>query len=296
MAYYARDIEQPMYEDWFRKLSVTMALSLGDQTFFSGIDKVFDAMNGNEAAMKSWFAKSIPIVPSAIKTFAKSIDGAYKDIYNDYTDYEQSGIPLASMALEDEITPLTGKPIGVVDNKIASFLMAYSPIKLYAETDNTEAGKAMENMLNANYEGMPEFERDSTGKIKWEPEDQQWLNRHVGQSQPPPYKDINKVFAKPKHKYTLGKIRAMKASGIESRWDKMEFKEELIELYDDLDAVWRPRYLAAEQALFLAKPELRESIYNQKALEKHIKHGRIDEAVRTGNKDQQMQNLLQMAK
>ena len=295
MAYYARDIEQPLYEDMFRKISMTMALSLGDATFFSGIDKLFDAMNGNEAAMKQWITKSIPIVPSGVKLFAKSIDAAYKDIYNDFSDYYQAQIPFASMNLPDEISPFDGQPVGRLDNKIADFFMAYSPFKFYPEPDNTPKGKVQKWMRDLNYEGMSRITKDTTGKIEWTNEESPTINKYIGEQQP--WKDIEKIMKKPKYKYLAGKVRAFRASGREQEWDRVEFKEHLMEVYDEIDAVWDRVLAVAEQRMLDENPGLLSLITRQALMDKYIGQGRIDDAVREGDKAQQeTETLLQMAK
>lgn len=144
MAYYARDIEQPLYEDIFRKVTATLFLSLGDSTFFSGIDKIFDIFNGNAAAAKKWLADQ-PVIPSGVKVLAKAIDSSYKEIYNDFTDYVQAQVPVATMWLPDEINPITGKIMGRHENKIADIVQALLPFKVYDELDNTPSGKVLQN-------------------------------------------------------------------------------------------------------------------------------------------------------
>ena len=296
MAYYSRDIEQPLYEDWFRKISATMALSLGDQTFFSGIDKLFDAMNGNEAAMKRWAATAVPIIPSGVKLFAKSIDSAYKDIYNDYTDYVQAQIPFASMYLPDEKSIFDGKPVGRLDNKVADWVMAYSPIKFYAEPNNTPVGKVQEWLRSINYEGLTRLKKDSTGKIEWTNDERQVLNGLIGAQQP--WKKLERLMKAPKYKYIVGKIRALRASGQELDWDRVEFKSDLLELYNEIDKVWKEAQEIAEIQLLEdpAYNHLIDTRNRQAMMDRYVKQGRIDEAVQLGNRDQQLQNLLQMAK
>ena len=295
MAYYAKDIEQPLYEDSFRKIAVTMALSLGDQTFFSGIDKLFDIINGNEAAAKQWLAQSIPIIPSSVKLLAKSIDGAYKNIYNDYTDYVQAQVPLASMSLYDVRSPWDGKPIGIGDNRIVEGILAFSPLKFYVEPDNTPIGKAQKILRELNYEGMTIINKDSSGKIEWDPEHQQFINEFIGKTEP--HKDILKIANSPKYKYIIGKVRAFVAQGGDRDWEKFQFKEELLTIYDEFDRVWEKRRDAAEQALLIKYPELQSFIDTQKNIELNIKQGNIDEAVRIGNdRSKNVRQLLQMAK
>ena len=295
MAYYARDIEQPLYEDTFRKISITMALSLGDQTFFSGIDKLFDAMNGNEAAMKRWVSQSIPIIPSGVKLLAKSIDAAYKDIYNDLTDYYAAQLPIVSKTLPDEVSPFDAKPVGTLDNKIADAIMAYSPIKFYPEADNTPVGKVQSWLREINYEGMTRITKDTSGKIEWTNEERQRINRYIGEQNP--WKDIAKIMKKPKYKYIAGKVRAFIASGQSQDWDRVEFKEELMQVYDEIDQIWDRALANAEQRFLDENPGILNIITRQALMDKYIQQGRIDDAVTEGNKAQELtENLLQMAK
>ena len=295
MAYYARDIEQPLYEDTFRKISITMALSLGDQTFFSGIDKLFDAMNGNEAAMKRWVSQSIPIIPSGVKLVAKSIDAAYKDIYNDLTDYYKAQLPIVSKTLPDEVSPFDAKPVGTLDNKIADAIMAYSPIKFYPEADNTPVGKVQSWLREINYEGMTRITKDTSGKIEWTNEERQRINKYIGEQEP--WKDIAKIMKKPKYKYIAGKVRAFIASGQSQDWDRVEFKEELMQVYDEIDQIWDRALANAEQRFLDENPGILNIITRQALMDKYIQQGRIDDAVTEGNKAQELtENLLQMAK
>ena len=295
MAYYARDIEQPLYEDTFRKISITMALSLGDQTFFSGIDKLFDAMNGNEAAMKRWVSQSIPIIPSGVKLLAKSIDAAYKDIYNDLTDYYKAQLPIVSKTLPDEVSPFDAKPVGTLDNKVADAIMAYSPIKFYPEADNTPVGKVQSWLREINYEGMTRITKDTSGKIEWTNEERQRINKYIGEQNP--WKDIAKIMKKPKYKYIAGKVRAFIASGQSQDWDRVEFKEELMQVYDEIDQIWDRALANAEQRFLDENPGILNIITRQALMDKYIQQGRIDDAVTEGNKAQELtENLLQMAK
>ena len=162
-----------------------------------------------------------------------SIDSAYKDIYNDYTDYVQTQIPFASMYLPDEKSVFDGKPVGRLDNKIADWIMTYSPVKFYAETDNTPVGRVQEWLRSINYEGLTRLKKDSTGKIEWTNDERQALNGLIGAQQP--WKKIERLMKAPKYKYIVGKIRALRASGQELDWDRVEFKSDLLELYNEIE-------------------------------------------------------------
>lgn len=166
MAYYARDIEQPMYEDIFRKISVTMALSLGDSFFFSSVSKLLDISDGNWKAAQQWAAAQ-PFIPSSVKLLAKMIDSAYKEVYGDFMAMIQQQIPIAKNYLPDQVNPLTGNILGRSNNKIADIVQAVMPIAVYPESDNTESGKVLKRLRDANWEGVRRLEKDSTGKYEY---------------------------------------------------------------------------------------------------------------------------------
>ena len=80
--------------------------------------------------------------------------------------------------------------------------------------------------------------------------------------------------------------------------DKMfEFKEELMQVYDELDKVWDRVLANAEQRFIDENPGILSIITRQALMDKYIQQGRIDDAVTEGNKAQELtENLLQMAK
>ena len=142
---------------------------------------------------------------------------------------------------------------------------------------------------------MTRITKDTSGKIEWTNEERQRINKYIGEQNP--WKDIAKIMKKPKYKYIAGKVRAFIASGQSQNWDRVEFKEELMQVYDELDKVWDRVLANAEQRFIDENPGILSIITRQALMDKYIQQGRIDDAVTEGNKAQELtENLLQMAK
>jgi hypothetical protein len=227
----------------------------------------------------------------AVGVFAQAWSSSQKDIYNDFIGYIQNRIPVANSALPEQIDIWTGNPIKDIDNPLLRALNAVNPVPI---SGGDEPWRQW--LMDTGWDGMSMIRKDSSGSYEYKPKEREILYRYMGEQNL--YKEVEKLMKSPKMNDQLGRLRAYRAQGWSSERIRMEAKD--LDLYRRLDRIVSDARKRAEIRLQQDNPDIWNTIKNTKLTKKQLNRGRVDDARRTADKNDQqnaeIQRLIELYK
>jgi hypothetical protein len=293
-SYYARDVGSSVTQDLLDKVMWSFTATFTNKTFVSGLEPLVAIANGDETAMSRLLAneaRSMIPMSGAVGVFAQAWSSSQKDIYNDFIGYIQNRIPVANSALPEQIDIWTGNPIKDNDNPILRALNAVNPVPI---SGGEEPWRQW--LMDTGWDGMSMIRKDSSGSYEYKPKEREILYRYMGEQGL--YKEVEKLMKSPKMNDQLGRLRAYRAQGWSSERIRMEAKD--LDLYRRLDRIVSDARKRAEIRLQQDNPDIWNTIKNTKLTKKQLNRGRVDDARRTADKNDQqnaeIQRLIELYK
>lgn len=293
-SYYARDVGSSVMQDIQDKIMWSIAATFTNKTFMAGLEPLVAIANGDETAAARLLAneaRSYIPMSGAVGVAAQAWSSSQKDIYNDFIGYIQNRVPGVNGELPEQIDVFTGKPLKDIDNPILRGLNAINPVPI---SGGDEPWRQW--LLETGWDGMSMIRKDSSGSYEYNSKEREILYRYIGEQQL--YKQVEKLMNSPKMNDQLGRLRAYRAQGWSSERIRMEAKD--LDLYKRLDAMMSDARKKAEIRLQQENPEIWNTIKNTKISKKQLNRGRVDDARRTADtNDQQnaeIQRLIELYK
>jgi hypothetical protein len=137
MAYYARDLNEPMLENWQNKLMWTLSASFLSDTPLMSFDPFVSIINGDLAGFNRFGAQvTRTMIPqsSALGVLANAIDSAQKDLSGEIHEYVMNKIPGLKNTLPNQIDIWTGLPLNDVNNPWERILVLLKLVLIIQKT------------------------------------------------------------------------------------------------------------------------------------------------------------------
>tara|TARA_R100001463_G_scaffold80954_1_gene135411 strand:- start:56 stop:4456 length:4401 start_codon:yes stop_codon:yes gene_type:complete len=273
IAYYSRDLEQPIMEDWFAKARWTIAASFLNETPLGGLEPLVSIATGDfsgfERLTGNTLRGGIPFSGGA-GVLQQSIDTARHEIDRDITQYVKTRLPFASFTLPYQYDIWKHQKVNDLSNPWLARLNAFSPLKI---SDGPEDWR--EWLLQINYTGQSRLLKDSTGTYEYNAEERSAIYELISKQNL--HKKLYRLMNSEKYKDIIGKVRAYRVTGDDLRTD-FEFDSSALKLYDEIDAIIKNGQEKAELELLQTRPDIFTSIKYQRLINKYIKAGKIDKA------------------
>ena len=300
--YHARDISPEKGDELRDRLTWTLAATFLKKTFLDGLEPFFSILDGNENAFNKAAANMIRgYIPGsgALGVVAKGISSSQKDIYDDMMGYVQNRLPFVNDRLPEQIDFWTGKPLNDIDNPMLRMLNAVSPVKV---SEDQEPWRKW--LYETGWDGMSMLRYASGGgRYEYTPEQRELIYRYMGEENLGEVIASNKFMGNPFFNEVIGKVRALKAKGQKPRDDRgnvFDYKVELTPVHSAINNLLDDAKARAEDRLRQENPQIADSIFAQRRIDRLMQQGRVDEANRAGdqanpqnNRSQQIQQLSQ---
>jgi len=291
MAYYARDINEPMMKDIQDKLTWTISATFFEDSVFSGLEPLVALINGDT----SWFTRLaanttrifLPMSGMA-GVLAKSIDSTQKDIHDNFMHYIINRTPVISQALPKSVDIWTGSYVNDLENPMLRAVNAVMPIQVSGTAEPWRV-----TLREMGYDGLNILRTDSSGSYEYKGSEREYINKLVGDQQM--FKKAQRIINSPKHQEEVGKIKALRASGEELNWDNVSMKGRP-RVFRELDKVVKEAQALAEQTMLQERPDIVELITAQQLIKKYQSQGRVDDAVQVGRDAQKVEQVLNIRK
>jgi len=293
LAYYARDLDSSIVEDALHKLSWTISATFLQDSVFTGLEPFVAAINNDY----TWFSRHIAnttrmFLPmsGAAGVISKGIDSAQKDIHDNIIHYLQNRTPFLSKGLPKQVDIYTGKYVNDIDNPVLRFLNSVSVIQVSGTNEPWRV-----RLREIGYNGAKILKKDSSGTYEYTASEREYINRLVGEQEP--WRKIEKILNNPKNQEDIGKLRALRSSGDENAYERVVLSARSLRVIDEINKVMRDAQKIAELQMLQERPDIYQTINDQKMINKYIEQGQIEQATDVANKNQQMvENLINLPK
>ena len=288
LAYYAGDIDEHVLENFQAKLAWTIGATFLNETPLSGVEPVFDALNGNVRAFNRLVSQSISSwIPAsgALGVLSKAIDGAQKDIGGEITGFVQNRLPGLKNRLPDQIDIWTGEPLNDIDNPFLRALNAISPIQISGTDEPWRQW-----LRDIGYNGLSMLTMDSTGSYRWEPADREQINKYIGEQQL--YKQVQRLMKSKRYAKEIQSLKKLRRSQYVRDKQKLDIKTTLLPVHQELNTIIRNAQKIAEAKYLTQNPHIEQSIINAQTAEEQMRLGDVEAAGQTQLKDQQTRELI----
>ena len=274
ISYYASDMGSNMTQHFMQKASWTIAASLTNKTFASGLEPLVKLFSGDETAMArlaaNEFRSYIPM-SGALGVFANAVSSSQKDIYKDMVGYVTNRLPLVNTFLPERIDPWTGKPVNDIDNPWLRALNAMNPVPI---SEGNEPWRQW--LLNSGWDGMRLLRRDSSGKYEYSPAERTKLYKIIGNMGM--WKEVENDFMKnPYYNKALDDLKKQRAKYMFT-FDYNDIRSQDLGVYRDLNKMLRKYQKEAEQMLFQDNPTIEAKIEVVQQIKHLMGQNKVEEA------------------
>ena len=270
MAYYMRDISEPVMEDLMTKLSWTFAATFTNKTFVSQLEPFVALATGDEEGWVRFAANEVrSTIPmsGALGVLAQGISNSRKDIYKDMRAYLANRLPGANTELPEQRDFYTGDPIDEIDDHFLRALNALSPVKINPGTEPWR-----QTLIDIGYDGPAMITRDRAGAMEYPAEVRDKLYSKIGS--PQLIKDIKSVLSSEKYAQQISQLRAARIRGVKSD----ELNEADLPVFTELNNLVREAQARAEQELINDNSVFRQYAKESGLIKRYMKQGRVPEA------------------
>jgi|TARA_Y100000310_G_scaffold74825_1_gene71062 hypothetical protein len=288
--YHARDISPEKGSELRERLTWTLAATFGDKTTLTGLEPFFSILDGNENAFNKSAANMIRgYIPGsgALGVLANAVSSSQKDIYNDMMGYVKNRLPFANTTLPEQIDFWTGEPLNDIDNPALRLFQAGNPIRV---SDGQEPWRKW--LYETGWDGMSMLRTASGGgSYEYTPEQRELIYRYMAEEKLGEKIASDKFMGNEYFNTIIGKVRALKQKGRKPK-DKdgnvFDYRVELTPVHSAINSLLDDAKKRAEERLLQENPQIAESIFAQRKINRLMEQGRIDEANAYG--DQQNPN------
>ena len=288
LAYYAGDIDEHVLENFQSKLAWTIGATFLNETPLSGVEPVFDALNGNVRAFNRLVSQSISSwIPASggLGVVAKATDSAQKDLGGEIIAFVRNRLPGFKSTLPNQIDIWTGEPLNDIDNPFLRALNAISPIQVSGTDEPWRQW-----LRDIGYNGLSMLTMDSTGSYRWEPQDREQINKYIGEQQL--YKEVQRLMRNKRYAKEVKLLKNLRKSQYVRDKQKIEIKTNLLPVHQELNAIIRDAQKLAEAKYLTQNPNIEQSIINAQNAKEQMRLGDVEGAGETQLKDQQTRELI----
>ena len=288
MSYYLRDADEHVIENFMAKLTWTLGATFLNESPLSGVEPLFDAINGNMRAFRRLVAQSarswIP-QSGSLGVVSNAIDSAQKNLGDEWTDYVKNSLPGFKNTLPNQVDFWTGKPLNDINNPVLKVLNAISPIKV---SEGEEPWRQW--LMDIGYNGQSMLKMDSTGSYEWPPEAVEEINTIIGGMEL--YKEVERIMKVKRYKEEISALKDHRKNNAELDKDRIRLKTELLPVHQELNLLIRNAQKLAEQIYLEDKPDIRQAIINAQEAKASLKTGDVEGAADIQKRDLKTRKLI----
>ena len=293
LAYYGRDITSPIVEDIENKLLWTLSATFLQNSVFTGLEPLVAILNGDLTQLKRYVSNTTRMflpMSGAAGVLAKAIDSSQKDIHDNVMHYILNRTPFLNQGLPKQVDIYTGNYVNDIENPTLRILNAISKVKVSGTNEPWRV-----TLRDIGYDGASVLKKDSTGMYEYTGTEREYINKLVGEQEP--WRKIEKLLKSPKYQDQINQLRAHVASGGDLGYDRITIDGRRLPIYREIDKIMREAQQNAEFIMMRERPDIWETVTQQRLVNRYIEQGQIDEAQNVGNKNQQMvENLINLPK
>ena len=295
MAYYAKDLNEPMLENWQAKLMWTLSASFLSETPLASFEPIVAIMNGDLNGFNRFGAQiARTMIPqsSALGVLANAIDSAQKDLSGEMHEYIMNKLPGLKNTLPNQIDIWTGLPLNDVNNPWMRIYNSISPIKISSdypddlyEMYNGQKVYARDVIRwlqrDLNFAGLSKLNMDSTGSYEYSTNEREIINKLIGEQEI--WRQIVPIMMNKEYIASLEALGAHRHTGTDLRNENIELKLQLLPVYKEVESILRQAQKYAEAQVEFGAAE----ILDQNMVDRNMQFGNVE-----GAAEIQTQNLL----
>ena len=293
LSYYARDFDHAIIDDVLDKLVWTVSATFLNETVLTGLEPFVAFLNQDVSWFSRYAANTTRMflpMSGAAGVLANAIDSTQKDIHGNIIHYIMNRTPVASLGLPKQVDVWTGGYLNDIENPVLRIINALSPVKV-SGTDEPWR----KELRDSGYDGLSMLKTSSDGSYEYTASEREELNKLIGKQQI--YKEVIKILRNPKHQEQLKKLRSYRASGKELNYDRVDLDGNKLDVFIAIDQVVRRAQKVAELEMYADRPDILETIHDQKLINQYLRQGDVDSAIDVADKNQEMvENLINLPK
>ena len=273
LAYYSRDVEAPILEDWHNKLMWTISASFLNETPVGGLEPLVAIANNDFSGFERLAANTArSFVPfsGAGGVLQQSIDSARKELDRDITHYFKAKQPIISGTLPYAWDIWKHQKVNDLSNPWLARLNAFNPLKI---SDGPEDWRQW--LQEIGYSGISRLLKDSTGSYEYNNDERSAVYELISKQNM--FKKLPRLMNAKKYKQHIGQIRAHNVTGDDLKYDH-QIESQKLPIYDEIDAIVKEAHEKAELELLQTRPDIFTSIKYQLLIDKYTSQGKIDKA------------------
>ena len=300
MAYYAKDANEAVLENWQNKLMWTLSASFFSETPLASFEPIVAIMNGDLNGFNRFGAQvTRTLIPqsSALGVLANAIDSAQKDLSGEIHEYVMNKIPGVKNILPNQIDIWTGQPLNDINNPWMKLLNALSPIKVSAdypddlfEMYNGKKVYARDVIRwlqrDLNFAGLSKLNMDSTGAYEYSTNERELINRLIGEQEI--WRLIVPIMMNEEYNKSLEGLRAHRHTGNDLRNENIQLKLHLLPVYKAVEEIVTNAQKYAESQVEFGAAE----ILDQHMTNRNMELGNVEGAAEVQKKNLETQQLL----
>ena len=271
MAYYGRDIDEALAQNWSSKLMWTISATFLNETPLQGLEPLVAAANGDLTGWSRLVANSArSMIPQsgALGVLSNAITSTQKDIQADIVKYVQNKTPIASSFLPEQIDIWTGEPLNDIDNPFLRILNSLSPIKISGTEEPWRKW-----LLTTGWDGLGRLKKDSTGSYEYTEAEREAIYKHIGEQKL--YKKLMPLMNNSRYNKELKLLRAHRATGDDLENQRIKLKTQQLPLFQKLDQIIKDAQFLAEKEVLSEKPDVLNTIVRQQVVNQRMKQGDV---------------------
>jgi len=300
MAYYSKDLNEPMLQNWQNKLMWTISAGFLNETPLASFEPLVAILNNDLSGFNRLKAQmlraSIPL-SSALGVLTNAIDSAQKDIEGEMREYLMNRLPGLKNQLPNQIDIWTGGALNDIDNPWLRVLNAASPFQVsnsypddLFEMYNGKKVTAQEVITwlqqDLNYSGLSKLNMDSTGSYEYSTSERELINTQIGSQEM--WRQIVPIMMNPVYQKQLKDLSAHRKSGIDLNNEDIVLQLQLLPVYRAVEKVVKANQKLAEGKLQIGT----EQIYDQLKTDRYMQKGDVESAATIQKENLETQKLL----
>ena len=289
IAYYAKDLNEPALANWQGKMAWILASSFLNETPLQGFEPLIAATNGDMSGWNRLIANTsrsfLPLSGGAGVT-ANALASAQKNLEGEVSEYIANRLPGFKNQLPNQIDIWTNTALNDIDNPFLRMLNAISPIKVSGTREDWRVW-----LQEIQYDGLSRLKKDSTGSYEYSPAEVEWIMRDIASREP--YKFIQKLMKNKSLMKSVNDLAAHRTTNTDLQNNKILLKKQYLPIYKAIDAFLRNEQKISEQNLLRLRPDIAETIMNQKMVNSLMKRGDVEGAAEIQKQNLETQQLLQ---
>ena len=292
MAYYARDMDESMLENFMSKLTWTVAATFLNQTPLQGLEPLISVTNGDLTGWSRLTANTLrsflPLSGGAGVT-SNAITSSQKDIEAEVDQYIKNRLPFFSSQLPEQVDIWTGEPVNDIDNPVLRVLNAISPIQVSGTAEPWRQW-----LLETGWDGLAMLNKDSTGSYEYTPQERELINKYIGEQQM--WKQLDRLRKSKRYAEEIRMLKLHRSTNADFKNDRIKIQTKKLPIFKEINNIVRNAQKQAELRLLRERPDIANVVLTQQAVDQAMSEGNVQGAAELQKKDLDTQNLLNMSK